>query len=146
MKNDKIEIGDEKYFFIPEDKVLKINDRIKLFKKMSMKESKTWKTLHHVKRVFSDIIVVNLNIFLFFKIYFTICDPLLSYYQNIMKSFRLKGIFLSLGVFNLLFIRYSYKKLPELIYMECYHHLSDREFIQLYNYVTNPTIKYYKPV
>lgn len=146
MKYDQNLIGDEKYFFLPEDKVYTKIERKSLFKKMSRKEPKTWKTDHHIKRVFGDIIIINLNFFLVFKIYYRFCNPQLTYYQNIKKSLRLKLMLFSISFLDLLYFNYSYRILPDQIYTQNYEHLTDQQFIQLFNYVTNPTIKFFKPV
>jgi hypothetical protein len=145
-KNVNDLIGEEKFLFINEDKSYSSNERYDLFKEMSKLQPKTWKKSHHLQRIFGDIFIVNFNIFILFKLYYHVCDPMQTIYNNFLKSTKLKVSILFMGIFDLAYINYSYKIFPREIYDECYSNLSDKEFVQLYNYVTNPNLNYFKTV
>jgi len=142
--NPNDSLGEEKYLFLDENKKYSSSERYELFKKMSRVESKTWKKNNHLQRLFGDIFFFNFNVFVLFKLYYRVCDPEKSIQYNIKSSTKFKVYLLILTCINFSYLNYRNNIFPRKIYEECYSSLTNKEFIQLYNHVTNPKLKYYK--
>ena len=112
------------------------NKRYNMYKEMLKYEPKIWRQEHHIVKVLVNVLMGNLALFMFYKLYYHCYDIKFPFYKSLLKPRFMFWTLMAVGVnYSLIYLNYSY--LPKLIYEDFYSKaiISDTDFLDLYDHL-----------
>jgi len=106
--------------------------RFEMYKQLVKLEPRMWTKNHHLIRMFTNSLTINMTIFAIYKIYYKYYMPDIGLVGSILQSNKMKIMISSIFIINGLLFYFNYSILHELIYESYYSHLTNKDFYIMY--------------